>query len=172
MKIAVIGASGKIGSQIVAEALSRGHEVTGIARHPEKIVDRPGLTRQHGDIGGGEALSGVLRGHDAIVSAVRFKDFDPVALIEAVKASGVNRLLMVGGAGSLEVRPGVALLDTPEFPGANREEAVAGRLALETLRRAPELAWTFLCPSAVIGPGDRTGQFRLGGDQLLVGTDG
>jgi putative NADH-flavin reductase len=172
MKIAVIGASGKIGSQIVSEALSRGHTVTGIARHPEKIAAGPGLAAARGDLGDGKALAGILRGHDAIVSAVRFKDFNPAHLIDAVKTSGVGRLLVVGGAGSLEVRPGVALLDTPEFPGASKEEAVAGRVTLNALQAEPDLAWSFLSPSAVIAPGERTGKFRLGGDQLLVGADG
>jgi putative NADH-flavin reductase len=84
----------------------------------------------------------------------------------------VKRLLVVGGAGSLEVRPGVALLDTPEFPAAAKEEATRGKAALNALRAENGLDWTFLSPSAVIGPGERTGKFRLGGDALLVGTDG
>src|SRR5690606_10043569 len=93
-------------------------------------------------------------------------------LLDAVEQSGVKRLLVVGGAGTLEVRPGVALLDTPEFPAAAREEATAGRDTLEALRAASGLDWTFLSPSAVIAPGERTGTFRVGGDQLLIGNDG
>ena len=113
-----------------------------------------------------------LRGHDAIISSVRFKFFKPAQLIDAVKASGVKRLLVVGGAGSLEVRPGVALIDTPEFPAVAKEEAEAGRVTLRALQAETALDWTFLSPSAVIGPGERTGKFRLGGDQLLIGADG
>jgi uncharacterized protein len=172
MKVAVLGASGNIGSQIVTEALSRGHSITGIARHPEKIAQRAGVTAKQGDLSDEAGLAAVLRGHDAIISSVRFKFFKPALLINAFKASGVKRLLVVGGAGSLEVRPGVALLDTPEFPDAAKEEATAGRVTFKALQAESGLDWTFLSPSAVIAPGERTGKFRLGGDQLLIGADG
>ncbi|MGZ3411477.1 MAG: NAD(P)-dependent oxidoreductase [Xanthobacteraceae bacterium] len=172
MKVAVLGASGNIGSQIVTEALSRGHSITGIARHPEKIAPRAGVTVKPGDLSDEAGLAAALRGHDAIISSVRFKSFKPAQLINAVKASGVKRLLVVGGAGSLEVRPGVALLDTPEFPEAAKEEATGGRVTFKALQAESGLDWTFLSPSAVIGPGERTGKFRLGGDQLLIGADG
>ncbi|MGZ5867385.1 MAG: NAD(P)-dependent oxidoreductase [Xanthobacteraceae bacterium] len=172
MKVAVLGASGNIGSQIVTEALSRGHSITGIARHPEKIAPRSGVTVKAGDLSDEAGLAAALRGHDAIISSVRFKSFKPAQLINAVKASGVKRLLVVGGAGSLEVRPGVALLDTPEFPEAAKEEATGGRVTFKALQAESGLDWTFLSPSAVIGPGERTGKFRLGGDQLLIGADG
>jgi len=172
MKIALIGASGNIGSQILNEARSRGHVVTAIARHPEKIAVAPGVTPARGDIGEPDKLANTLRGHEAIVSSVRFRMFKPEQLLAAVRDSGVKRLIMVGGAGTLEVRPGVALIDTPEFPAAAKEEAEAGRAALNMLRRNSDLDWTFLSPSAVIGPGERSGTFRLGGDQLLVGSDG
>jgi putative NADH-flavin reductase len=172
MKIAVIGASGNIGSQILMEALSRRHLITAIARNPEKIAARAGVTAVRGDLSDPAGLAAVLRGHDAIISAVRFKSFQPEQLIGAATGSGVKRLLVVGGAGSLEVRPGVALLDTPEFPAAAKEEATKGKAALNALRAENGLDWTFLSPSAVIGPGERTGKFRLGGDALLVGTDG
>lgn len=172
MKVALIGASGNIGSQILREATARGHTVTGIARHPEKVVAAPGATAVRGDISEPDKLANVLRGHEAIISSVRFRMFKPEQLLTAVKDSGTKRLIMVGGAGTLEVRPGVALLDTPEFPAAAKEEAEAGRAALNTLRRENALDWTFLSPSAVIAPGERTGTFRLGGDQLLVDSDG
>ena len=84
----------------------------------------------------------------------------------------MKRLIVVGGAGSLEVKPGVALLDTPEFPAVAMEEATAGRETFNVLKQQNDLEWTFLSPSAMIGPGDRTGKFRLGKDQLLVGADG
>jgi putative NADH-flavin reductase len=172
MRVAVIGASGNIGSQIVTEAVSRGHVITGIARNPEKVMTRAGVTAAKGDLADEAALAAVLRGHDAVVSSVRFRFFKPPQLIEAVKASGVKRLLVVGGAGSLEVRPGVALIDTPEFPAAAKEEAGGGSATLKALKAEPALDWTFLSPSMVIGPGERTGKFRLGGDQLLIGADG
>ena len=172
MHIAIIGGSGNIGSQIVTEALSRGHTITAIARHPEKIAARKGVTAKAGDLSNEASLAAVLRGHDAVISSVRFKSFKPAQLIGAVKVSGVKRLIVVGGAGSLEVKPGVALFDTPEFPAAAKEEAGGGSAALKALKSETALEWSFLSPSAVIGPGERTGKFRLGGDQLLVGADG
>ena len=172
MKVALIGSSGNIGGQILTELLSRGHEVTAVARNVGKVAAQPGVTPARGDLSDPAGLAAVLRGHDAIVSSVRFRMFRPEQMLDAVKASGVKRFIMVGGAGSLEVSPGVALIDTPEFPAAAKEEATAGAVMLAALRKENDLAWSFLSPSAVIGPGERTGKFRLGGDQLLVGSDG
>lgn len=172
MKVALIGASGKIGSQILDELVSRGHHVTAIARHIDKIPAKPHVTAVVGDLSATPALVKILHGHDAIISSVRFKMFRPPEMLDAVKASGVKRLIMVGGAGSLEVKPGVALIDTPEFPAASKEEGSAGAAMLKSLRWENAIDWTFLSPSALIQPGERTGKFRLGGDQLLVGEDG
>lgn len=171
-KLALIGASGNVGSKILAEALSRGHEVTGIVRTPEKLPQHPQLTAKRGDVFDAEGLARLLAGHDAVISSVHYSDSDPALLLQAVKASGVGRYLVVGGAGSLEVAPGVALVDTPEFPALYKAEASKGRDYLTLLRGETGLDWTFLSPSAVIAPGERTGTFRLGGDQLLVGADG
>lgn len=170
MKIALIGASGNIGSRVAAEALKRGHRVTGIARHPEKVP--AGATPARADVNDPASLARVLPGHDAVVSSTRFSGSDARALISAVKTAGIGRLAVVGGAGSLEVAPGTALIDTPQFPAAYKPEASAGRDFLNVLRGEKELDWTFLSPSALIAPGERTGKFRLGGDQLLVGADG
>jgi len=93
---------------------------------------------------------------------VRFRNFDPQVLLGAIKTSGVKRLIMVGGAGSLEAKPGVQLIDAPDFPEVAKPEASAGRSALNALRAESTLDWTFLSPSAVIAPGERTGKFRLG----------
>ena len=172
MKVALIGASGNIGSQILAELRSRGHSVTAIARNPEKIAPAAGVTAVGADVADEKALAAALRGHDAVISAVRFRNFDPQVLLGAIKTSGVKRLIMVGGAGSLEARPGVQLIDTPDFPEAYKPEAGAGRSALNALRAESSLDWTFLSPSAVIAPGARTGKFRLGKDAVLIGTDG
>src|SRR5262245_52231733 len=171
MKVALIGASGNIGSQILSELRARGHDVTAIARNPEKIAAGPGIKAVRADVGDADALASALRGHDAVISSVRFRNFDPQTLLTAVKASGVKRLIMVGGAGSLEARPGVQLVDTPDFPAAAKPEALAGRNALNLLRAEAALDWTFLSPSAVIAPGERTGKFRLGKDEVLVGAD-
>jgi putative NADH-flavin reductase len=171
-KLALIGASGNVGSKILAEALSRGHEVTGIVRTPNKLPQHPQLTAKRGDVFDAEGLAKLLAGHDAVISAVHYTASDPALLLQAVKASGVRRYLVVGGAGSLEVAPGVTLVDTPDFPAAYKAEASKGRDYLTLLRGETGLDWTFLSPSAMLAPGERTGTFRLGDDQLLVGADG
>jgi putative NADH-flavin reductase len=142
--------------------------VTAIARQPDKIPAAPGVTAKKGDVFEKAGLVHLLRGHDAVVSAVHFTASDPKLLIEAVKEAGVKRYFVVGGAGSLEIAPGVKLVDTPQFPAAYKAEATKGGEFLDLLRKEKELEWTFLSPSAVIGPGERTGRFRLGKDQLLT----
>jgi len=172
MKIALIGASGNAGSRIAAELSSRGHAVTAIARNADKIAKLPGVTPLAADIADTDALASALKGHDAIVSSVHFTASDPDQLIGAVKASGVKRYLVVGGAGSLEVAPGVKLVDTPQFPAQYKEEATKGGVFLDKLRGETDLDWTFLSPSAAFVPGERTGKFRLGGDALLTNEAG
>jgi uncharacterized protein len=172
MKIAVVGASGNAGSRIVAELARRGHAITAIARHPEKIGPQPGVTPTRGDVTDQGSLTGLLAGHDAAVSSVHFLDFDPVKLIGAVKDSKVGRYLVVGGAGSLEVAPGVRLVTTPGFPVAYKAEAEKGAAFLDLLAAETQLNWTFLSPQALFTAGERTGKFRLGTDQLLTAADG
>lgn len=172
MKIALIGATGFIGSRLLAELASRGHEVTAIVRNPEKVPARAGVTATKGDIFDRDGLAGPLAGHDAVISSVHFSASDPHALLGAVKQSGVKRYLVVGGAGSLEVAPGVKLFDTPEFPALYLDEARKGGVYLDLLKAETALDWTFLSPSALIQPGERTGRFRLGTDQLLVDAAG
>lgn len=172
MKIALIGASGQAGSRILNELVSRGHTVTAIARNTDKITPAQGITPVAGDISEPQALAERLAGHDAVISSVHFSASDPDKLIAAVKASGVKRYCVVGGAGSLEVAPGVKVIDTPEFPEMYKAEAQAGVVFLEKLRAQHDLHWTFLSPSAVFTAGERTGSFRLGGDQLLTNDNG
>lgn len=171
-KVALIGASGFIGSRLLGELSARGHAVTAIVRHPEKVASLPGVTAVKGDVFDKDGLATLLAGHDAAISAVHFTASDPELLLAAVKQSGVKRYLVVGGAGSLEVAPGVKLFDTPEFPAIYLDEARKGGAFLDLLKREPALDWTFLSPSAVIQPGERTGRFRLGGDRLLVDPQG
>jgi uncharacterized protein len=171
MKVAVIGASGRGGSRIVDELARRGHQVTAIARNPEKITAQAGVTAVAGDLFDA-GFAKLLSGHDAVVSAVHFSASDPHKLIEAVRASGTKRYLVMGGAGSLEVAPGVRLIDTPAFPAIYKDEAAKGGAFLDLLRSESGLDWTFLSPPALIDPGTRTGQFRLGKDQLLVDAQG
>jgi uncharacterized protein len=172
MKIAVVGASGHAGSRIVAELSRRGHTVTAIARTPEKIANLPNVTAKKGDAHDQAALTALLVGHDAAISSIHFLASDPAKLIGAAKASKVGRYLVVGGAGSLEVAPGVQLVTTPGFPAQYKPEAEKGADFLDLLRQETELNWTFLSPSALFVEGERTGKFRLGTDQLLTAADG
>ena len=172
MKIAVIGASGNAGSRITAELARRGHAVTAIARNRGKIEAQANVTAVAGDVMDQAGLAGLLAGHDAAVSSVHFLDSDPVRLIGAAKDSKVGRYLVVGGAGSLEVAPGVRLVTTPGFPAAYKAEAEKGGAFLDLLLAEKELNWTFLSPSALFTAGERTGKFRLGTDQLLTAKDG
>jgi len=172
MKIAVIGASGNAGSRISAELARRGHSVTAIARNPEKIAAQANVTPTRGDVMDQAGLARLLAGHDAAISSVHFLASDPAKLIGAAKESKVGRYLVVGGAGSLEVAPGVRLVTTPGFPVAYKAEAEKGAAFLDLLRAETELNWTFLSPSALFTAGERTGKFRLGNDQLLTAADG
>ena len=172
MKIAVAGASGRAGSEITKELSRRGHTGTAIARNPEKIADLPNVTPTKGDVLDEAGLAKLWAGHDVAISSVHFLASDPKKLIGAAKASGVGRYLIVGGAGSLEVAPGVKLVTTPGFPAQYRAEAEAGSVFLDLLRQEKELNWTFISPSALFVEGERTGKFRLGTDQLLTASDG
>ena len=172
MKIALIGATGNVGSRILAELSRRHHTVTAIVRNPDRVPALPGVTPRKADVDDVNGLAAALKGHDAVVSAVHFTASDPRKLIAAVHAAGVSRYLVVGGAGSLEVAPGVKLIDTPEFPAIYKPEAAAGGVFLDLLRKETRLDWTYLSPSALFVPGERTGKFRLGGDQLLSNEKG
>lgn len=172
MRIAIIGATGRAGSRIAAEAVRRGHTVTGIVRNPAASTAPAGVTLVAGDATRPETIIPALNGHDAVVSSTMFRSLPSAPLLEAVRGAGVKRLLVVGGAGSLEVAPGKALIDTPEFPELYKPEASAGRTFLNDLRAATDLDWTFLSPQAEFAPGERTGTFRTGTDQLLVDAGG
>lgn len=173
MKIALIGATGNIGTRVLNEALSRGHSVTAIVRNPQKVPAQAGVTATAGDVHDPAALAKLLAGHDAVVSAVHFLATDLEKLIAGVTRSGVKRWIVVGGAGSLEVAPGLKLVNAPGFPDAYREEATKGGVFLDLLKSsAGALDWSFLSPSALIVPGERTGKFRLGTDQLLKDANG
>jgi uncharacterized protein len=177
MKVAIIGASGNIGSVIRDEALSRGHQVTAIVRHPEKMtVQDPKLTLAKGDVLVDD-IAGLVRGHEAVISAYNPGWTNPniapdttrayAAIIEGARKSGVKRLLVVGGAGSLEVEPGKQLIDTMQVPDQIRGAILALREVLYTLREEKDLDWTFFSPAGTISPGERTGKFRLGKDQVV-----
>lgn len=170
--VALIGASGNAGSRILKELSDRGHRVTAIVRNPEKVAKLPGVTAVKADVFDKAGLAAALRGHDAVISAVHFTASDPQILIDAVRAAGVKRYLVVGGAGSLEVAPGKQLVDQPDFPEAYKAEATKGGVFLDLLKKVGDLDWTFLSPAAMFVPGARTGKFRLGKDQLLSNAQG
>jgi uncharacterized protein len=182
VKIALIGATGFVGSTILQEALNRGHEVTAIVRHPEKVKPHPKLHPQKGDVYNEDEVADLVSGHDAVISAFNPGWGNPDiynqqvrgtrAIINGVKSASVKRLLFVGGAGSLEVKPGVQSVDLPEFPAEYKQGALATREALNMLRKETSLEWSFLSPSADLFPGRRTGKFRLGTDQLLKDAKG
>lgn len=172
MKIAIIGGSGNAGKAISAELVARGHQVTAISRHPENAIDAAGVTPVKGDVNAPDNLTALVRGHDAVVSAVMFSDTDAASLVGAVRAAGVPRYLIVGGAGSLNVAPDVRLIDTPEFPAEYKAEAQRGADFLAYLAQVDDVDWTFLSPSAYFFVGDRKGQFRLGKDDLIVDGEG
>jgi putative NADH-flavin reductase len=174
MNIAIIGITGNVGRRILDEALRRGHSVTGIARDPSGVPSRDGLTVLLGDANNPEALSILLKGHDAVISSVPFRNSEPAKLIDAVRRSAVKRYLVVGGASSLEVAPGKLLLDThfTELPPDIQVEASRGKAFLDELRSVTDLDWTMLSPSILFTAGERTGTFRLGKDTLLTDGDG
>ena len=168
MNIALIGASGKIGSKIAAELLQRGYKVTGIARSPEKIEARSGMITAKGDFTDPVALAKILKGHDAIISAASFIPGQAENLIGSVRASGVKRFLMVGGAASLHVEPGgKKVIDTIDLPEAWKLPIMEGIRTLGLLRNVTDVDWTFFSPAVQIGPGERTGKFRLDGEVVV-----
>ena len=185
MKIVLFGATGHVGQRIVREALERGHEVVGVVRDPEKSQSPdPRVRLVRGDATDPRSVAEAVRGADVVVGSVsprpgahgkpapRLVDVAR-GLIAGLTEAGVKRLVVVGGAGSLEVAPGVALLDTPGFPEAYKAEAEEGRESLEVYRNeAGALDWTFVSPAIVIQPGERTGRYRTTGDQLLTDEKG
>ena len=177
MKIFLLGASGMIGSRVLSEATSRGHEVIAAARHPDKIVAGKGVTAVKADLSDAATLAKSAAAADVIVSAVSPRNGgDPVdearaigkAVMAAAKSSG-KRLVMVGGAGSLNLPDGSPLL--PHIPDIYRPEATGFKAIYEALK-ASDLDWTFFSPAAMIQPGERTGKFRLGKDVLVSAADG
>ncbi|KRP58386.1 NAD(P)-dependent oxidoreductase [Pseudomonas trivialis] len=171
-KIAIIGATGRAGSQLLEEALRRGHSVVAIARNTEKLAAQPGVTVKQVDALDAQALQQAISGSDVVISAAHFATLPASAVIGPVKQAGVQRLLVVGGAGSLLLPGGGRVIDSAGFPEEYRAEASAGAEFLEALRQEKELDWTFLSPSADFVEAKRTGAFRLGQDELLVSAEG
>lgn len=183
MRIALVGATGFIGSKILAEAASRGHSVTALCRHPEKVPAQENVKTRAVDVNDAAALADSFVGHDVIVHACappREMEMEPKivaqtaitkAIIEATKARGIPRIMAVGGAGTLLI-DGVRSMDRAEFPKQYEGGAKATAVVKELLQEEHDFDWTVLCPSTMIVPGERTGKFRLDFDDLIVGPDG
>ena len=180
MKLALIGANGKIGSRILKEALNRGHLVKGISRNPDYSNKNERLNWTKVDALDPNALATAIKGNDAVISAFGIDWHKPEtyplynemarSLIQASKK--VKRIVNVGGAGSLEVAPGHQLVDTPSFPEAWRKGADEQRKSLEIFRKEKDLDWTFFSPAVMIEPGPRTGKFRIGKDNPVFDEKG
>lgn len=185
MRLALFGATGMIGRPIVDEALSRGHAVTAVVRHPVHLaLAHPGLTVAVGDPLDPASVAALVRGHDAVVSAVgpgNATANDPAlaqqvidvahALLAGLREAGVGRLVVVGGAGSLKNADGMDLVDTGKVSDYYRPASLAHRAALHVYRAA-ELDWTVICPPTLIEPGPRESPVRVGGGRLLVDAAG
>ena len=181
MKIALVGASGNIGREIARQALQRGHQVTAIVRPggalPASLADLPTAVAVLDDPA---TLAQAIADHDVLASAYGPRPGTPTESIGAVAGSlaqaahqaGIARLVVVGGAGSLEVAPGVQLVDSPDFPEAYKPYALAHRAALQVLQQHNKLEWTFLAPAAEIGPGPQKGGYRTQASALLTDASG
>lgn len=176
MKIALIAATGQIGRQIARRALDRGHSVTAIVRNRDNLpTELDGAHIAVASLDDPNALAAILRGHDVLASAYGPRAADARTIVDAARTlvavareASVERLVVVGGAGSLEVAPGQQLVDMPDFPAAYKPHALAHRDALAVYRAATDLRWTFLAPAAEIGPGPRRGRYRTQAKSLLV----
>ena len=178
MKVVLFGASGMIGSCVLEELVRRGHTVTAVVRNPEKVQATNGVRVIPGDVTNPASVAAAAGGADAAISAYSPPRTEPGKLVDAVRSllaglaeAGVRRLIVVGGAGSLEVAPGVQAVDTPEFPSAWLGIALAHRDVLPVLKQA-DIDWTYFSPAGLIEPGVRTGKFRLGGTRLLANDRG
>ena len=182
MNLAVIGATGYVGDAVVRELAARGHNITAFARNPAKVLAAANVRAVAADVTAAD-FAAQLAGFDAVVSAFNpgwtnphiGRDFRAgyAAILAAAKAAQVPYLLVVGGAGSLYVAPGVQLIDTPAFPQEIYDGANAARELLRDLQARDDLNWSFISPPARLGAEagfseERTGQYRLGSDELLM----
>ncbi|MGY4107591.1 NAD(P)-dependent oxidoreductase [Aeromonas encheleia] len=180
MKIALIGASGFVGTAILNDAINRGHSVTAIVRDLSKFKPHPQVTAVAVDAQDPQALAEVLKGHDRVISAynpgwaapdIHDQYLKGAKAIIAAAVTAHSWLLVVGGAGSLEVAPGVQLVDTPDFPAEWKQGALAARDGLTALRRETALDWRFVSPPVFLEPGEKRGGYRLGDDRVLFNGD-
>ena len=185
MKFAVIGATGYVGNAVVQELAARGHDVTAFARNTGKVFAAPNVRAVAADVTAA-GFAEQLAGFDAVVSAFNpgwtnpdiGRDFRDgyAAILAAAKSAGVPYLLIVGGAGSLYIAPGVQVIDTPDFPKEIYDGANAARDLLTELRGRDDLNWAFISPPICLGADgghseERTGKYRLGQDDALMDGD-
>lgn len=182
MKIALIGATGFVGSAVLKELLARGHAVCALVRTPGKLPAQDGLVEVHADVLDSAQVARAVVGFEAVISAYNpgwtapdlYDQFmrGARAIADGVKQAGLKRLLVVGGAGSLYVAPGAQLVDTPAFldhvPANIVPGARAARDELTRLRGETALDWTLISPPAMLVAGERRGAYRLGGEELLM----
>jgi uncharacterized protein len=177
MDVVLYGATGNSGSEILKELLRRGHSVTAVVRDPAKLTSQHGLTVVRGDLGGPTAeIAEVSKGKAAIICAYAPPENDTDQLLGVVRklmegTDTETRLIVVGGAASLEVAPGVTLLESGHLPEAWVPIATSHKKALEILKHS-KVDWTYFSPAAYFEPGERTGKFRLGKDQLIADEKG
>jgi uncharacterized protein len=167
MNIVLAGATGNIGSRILDEALSRGHRVTGITRDPAKLPERNGLQTKKGSTGDVAAFADLLKGHDAAILSVKWNENDVHQVLDALRKAGVKRALFVVGAGSLLRKDGRTHFDYMAERGIQPPTSKPAALALVEMQKVTDLDWTAISPPASIQPGERTGKFRLGLDDLI-----
>ncbi len=206
LRLALIGATGFVGRHVLSEALGRGHAVTAIVRNPDRLPERELLVAHEADVQDPGQVASAVAGHDAVLSCFHPGGHDAGAepalyrdivegtrsIIEGVKAAGLDRIVYIGGCGSLYVRPGVMLVDDLAFLGTNMKRGrpegtypppapgeptydipLGARIAYYLFEREPELRWTFISPSRFLGEfGGPTGEIRYGGDSLLLEPDG
>ena len=182
MNVVLFGASGMIGSRTLKELVARGHKVTAVVRNPSRVEAAPGATVVQGDVTDAANVAAVLKGADAAISAYSpAQGAEPQllhatrSLLEGARQAGVQRVLIVGGAGSLFVAPGVTVLASGHLPKEWLAIAQAHQDTFDMIRKSPtaaELEWTYFSPAGFIQPGERTGKFRLGNDDLLVDGEG
>ncbi len=172
MKVALIGATGKAGSEILAELLRRGHQVTALARNARGARFVPGVEAHDADITEPEMLAPLLPGHDAVISAAWFHPGSSDPLVEAIRQSGVRRALFVGGASSLLSEDGRMLVDVLDMPCDWMPTIREGVHLLQVLRTTDDLDWTFISPPLEIDVGPRRGAYRTDPDHLVKDADG
>lgn len=167
MKVAVLGASGRVGSHIANELAARHYDVLAIARNPCAVPRSPCITAVAGDATDSDTFVTLIRGQDAVISALPF-EISAAILLRAIKLASVGRLLVTGGAAGLQVAGGKRVIDAPDFPAEWRSTALQGIAFFEALKKETEVDWTFFAPAALLFQGSRLGHYRLGGDELVV----